>query len=195
MRARSETMRRKLLPACESLERRELLSATIAPSSQVATAAVSAAQSTTSFISLLPTSPDSSISTIPANGDVNPYGVARVPRGFLVTNFNSSSNLQGTGTTIMRVEPSGTVTQFAQTPAGTGLTAALGVLSKGFVFVGSLPTTDGTSATIGQGSLLILDRNGKLLGQVKSTRFLDSPWGMAVQDKGDTANIFVSNAQ
>src|ERR1700676_4741719 len=52
-------------------------------------------------------------STIPGNGDLNPYGVAIVPPGFpsngairpgdiLVSNFNNSSNLQGTGTTIIK---------------------------------------------------------------------------------------------
>src|SRR5580693_3752440 len=53
-------------------------------------------------------------STVPANGDVNPYGLARVPRSsgnlqeghYLVSNFNASSNLQGTGTTIVDVSPS-----------------------------------------------------------------------------------------
>jgi len=46
-------------------------------------------------------------STVPENGDVNPYGVAIVPAGFpsggtiapgdvLVSNFNNSDNLQGT---------------------------------------------------------------------------------------------------
>ncbi|HEU0155009.1 MAG TPA: hypothetical protein VFQ82_02990, partial [Stellaceae bacterium] len=51
-------------------------------------------------------------STIPANGDLNPYGVAIVPRGFpkggklalgdiLVSNFNGIKNEQGTGTTII----------------------------------------------------------------------------------------------
>ncbi|MGH9453907.1 MAG: hypothetical protein ACRD2O_08060, partial [Terriglobia bacterium] len=50
-----------------------------------------------------------SASTIPSNGDVNPYGVAFVPAQFptggtatpgniLVSNFNNSANLQGTGT-------------------------------------------------------------------------------------------------
>src|ERR1035438_1068716 len=44
-------------------------------------------------------------STVPSNGDVNPYGVAVVPASIgklvqghiLVSNFNSSANLQGTG--------------------------------------------------------------------------------------------------
>ena len=46
-------------------------------------------------------------SAVPPNGDVNPYGVAVVPvtmgalvaNSVLVSNFNNSANLQGTGTT------------------------------------------------------------------------------------------------
>ena len=80
-------------------------------------------------------------STVPANGDVNPYGTAVVPRSegllqkgdVLVSNFNNSNNVQGTGTTIVEVSPSGVVTQFAQInaaslpgscPGGVGLTTA-----------------------------------------------------------------------
>ena len=56
-------------------------------------------------------------STVPADGDVNPYGVAIVPttagalvaNNVLVSNFNNSANLQGTGTTIVRVSRSGVV--------------------------------------------------------------------------------------
>jgi hypothetical protein len=55
--------------------------------------------------------------TIPANGDLNPYGVAFVPQDFpsggkiapgdvLVANFNNSNNLQGTGVTIITFTPS-----------------------------------------------------------------------------------------
>jgi hypothetical protein len=55
-------------------------------------------------------------STIPTNGDVNPYGVAFVPQNFpaggllnpgdlLVSNFNNKLNFQGTGTTIIKVTP------------------------------------------------------------------------------------------
>ena len=67
-------------------------------------------------------SPIEIVSTVPANGDVNPYGVAFVPLTFssgvldpgdiLVSNFNNSQNLQGTGTTIVRVRPNGQVTLF-----------------------------------------------------------------------------------
>ena len=99
-------------------------------------------------------------STIPSNGDLNPYGVARVPTttgsltkgNILVSNFNNSKNLQGTGTTIVQITPSGTVTLFAQIdantlpgtcPGGVGLTTALVALRTGWVIVGSVPTTDG----------------------------------------------------
>ncbi len=105
-------------------------------------------------------------STVPANGDVNPYGVAEVRSttgnlqagSFLVSNFNNSQNLQGTGTTIVQVSPNGSVSVFAQIdagalpgacPGGVGLTTALVVLRSGWVIVGSLPTTDGMSDTIG----------------------------------------------
>ena len=55
--------------------------------------------------------------TIPDNGDLNPYGIAFVPKDFpsggkiapgdvLVANFNASSNLQGTGVTIIKFTPS-----------------------------------------------------------------------------------------
>jgi len=64
-------------------------------------------------------------STVPANGDINPYGIARVPKSqgsliqgnILISNFNSSANLQGTGTTIVQIAPDGTNTLFAQIDA------------------------------------------------------------------------------
>jgi hypothetical protein len=67
-------------------------------------------------------------STVPKNGDVNPYGIAVVPtsRGrlqagdVLVSNFNAKSNSQGTGTTIVEITPKGQNILFAKVPA-TGL--------------------------------------------------------------------------
>jgi hypothetical protein len=57
-------------------------------------------------------------STVPPNGDLNPYGITVVPRlvegDTLVSNFNNAANLQGTGTTIVEIAPSGTVNTFAQ---------------------------------------------------------------------------------
>src|SRR4029077_15975706 len=61
-------------------------------------------------------------STVPANGDVNPYGIAQVPASIgslvagnlLISNFNSSANLQGTGTTLVQITPNGGFSLFAQ---------------------------------------------------------------------------------
>src|SRR5579872_4011885 len=117
-------------------------------------------------------------STVPANGDINPYGVARVEDtkgnlhagSILVSNFNNSANLQGTGTTIVQISPRGTMSLFAQIdptnlpgacPGGVGLTTALVVLRSGWVVVGSLPTTDGMAATAKAGCLIVLDSMGK----------------------------------
>ncbi len=144
------------------------------------------------------------VSTIPANGDVNPYGVAFVPRGalpggllepndILVSNFNNAQNLQGTGTTIIRVSAHNGPSTFFQGQPGLGLTAALAVLRSGVVLVGNLPTTDGTSNTARPGSLLVIDRNGKLLGALADPNVINGPWGMAVLDEGNAAAVFISN--
>ncbi len=148
-------------------------------------------------------------STVPSNGDVNPYGLFVVPAtvgtltagNLLISNFNNSANLQGTGTTIMQISPNGTVSQFAQInsatlpgrcPGGIGLTTALVVLKTGWVIVGSLPTTDGTSATAKAGCLLVLDSNGTLV-ETFSGHGINGPWDMAVSDSGITASLFVTN--
>jgi DNA-binding beta-propeller fold protein YncE len=148
-------------------------------------------------------------STIPASGDLNPYGVAFVPEGFpaggtiaardvLVSNFNSSSNLQGTGATIIKFTPGGTAAspgtaQTFFTSKLPGLSTALGVLRAGFVIVGNVPTVDGTSATVHQGALQVIDRHGKLLQTWTDSVFLDGPWDLALDDDGAQAHIFVSN--
>lgn len=150
--------------------------------------------------------------TVPANGDLNPYGVAIVPPGFpangaiqagdiLVSNFNASSNLQGTGSTIIKltangtIAPPGTATVFFQGSPGLGLTTALGVLKGGFVLVGNVPTTDGTIGTIQAGSLLVIDRNGHLVTTIPSgpSSKLDGPWDLTIFDHGNHAEVFVSN--
>jgi DNA-binding beta-propeller fold protein YncE len=148
-------------------------------------------------------------STIPANGDVNPYGVAFVPESFpaggaigpgdvLVSNFNDSTNAQGKGTTIIAFPPHGDLAPpGAAVPFFTstlpGLSTALGVLRRGFVLVGNVPTSDGTYATIGQGALQVIDRNGNWLQTLTDPVFLDGPWDLAVDDDGPLAHVFVSN--
>ncbi len=164
--------------------------------------AVATAQS--SIVGQLATTTPVTASTVPANGDVNPYGTAFVPEGFvrggalhpgdlLVSNFNNSGNLQGTGTTIVRITPTGQMSTFFQGQPGLGLTTALGVLKGGFVIVGSMPTTDGTSATVQPGELLILDKNGHVIETLKSSTKLDGPWDLTVNDLGPFAQVFVSN--
>jgi hypothetical protein len=150
-------------------------------------------------------SPVRTVSTVPANGDVNPYGVAFVPKTFetgsgplkhgdiLVSNFNNSSNLQGTGTTIVRVPASGKPSLFFQGKTGLGLSTALGTLQYGFVVVGNAPTTDGTSATAKPGSLLVIDNQGKRI-QTIANDWIQYPWDMALVDHGDRAIAFVTNA-
>jgi hypothetical protein len=149
-------------------------------------------------------------STIPANGDLNPYGVAFVPPGFpsggplapgdiLVSNFNNAATpqnptgVQGTGTTIIKLTPNGlvapagnAVTFFQGT--GLGLTTALGVLKRGFVLVGNVPTAGGVIQT---GSLLVIDHTGKQIASL--TNQLNDPWDLTLVDDFDHATVFVSN--
>ncbi|GGM40291.1 hypothetical protein ACFFX1_17720 [Dactylosporangium sucinum] len=148
-------------------------------------------------------------STVPANGDVNPYGVAVVPRSkdklrkgeVLVSNFNNSDNHQGTGTTIVQISREGKVSLFAQIdakklpgacPGGVGLTTALVVLRTGWVIVGSLPTADGTSATAQAGCLIVLDSKGQVR-ETFSGHGINGPWDMTADDKGESVNLFVTN--
>lgn len=150
-------------------------------------------------------------STIPANGDLNPYGVAFVPPGFpsgsalktgdvLVSNFNDAANAQGRGTTIIKLTPNGSVAAPGSaltffTSTRPGLSTALGVLRAGLILVGNLPTADGTFNTIGQGALQVIDRNGHLLQALTDAEFLDGPWDLALVDGGSQAHIFVSNVR
>ncbi len=145
-------------------------------------------------------------STVPANGDQNPYGVAFVPRGLpaggsltagdvLVSNFNNGQNEQGTGTTIVDVPAhGGAPTVFFQGQAGLGLTTALEVLQEGLVIVGNMPTSDGTCATAQAGSLLVLDTKGNLVTTLTDPS-INGPWDMTVLDRGrGNVEAFVSNA-
>jgi hypothetical protein len=147
---------------------------------------------------------------VPDNGDLNPYAMVVAPVSFgtvrqndlLVDNFNNKGNLQGTGTTIVDYRPStGSLTTFATVPAnlagcpgGVGLSTALAVLKSGYVIVGSTPSTDGTTRTLGRGCLIVLDSTGKVVSTISGPDIAD-PWGnMAWIDNGDTATLFVSNA-
>ncbi len=158
--------------------------------------------------------------TVPANGDLNPYGVVFVPPKFhagsnhqiapgdiLVSNFNASNNQQGTGTTIIQYTPtpSGAVAApqtakvfFQETgpnPPPAGLTLALGVLQRGYVVVGVVSATAGTPPTVTGGPLLVIDASGKLIQTIKpdANTKINGPWGMAIADHFGAASLFVSN--
>jgi hypothetical protein len=146
-------------------------------------------------------------STIPANGDVNPYAllvapvsVGKVVKGdLLVDNFNDKGNDQGTGSTIVQVTPQGKVSLFAQLsrtltgcPGGVGLTTAMTVLGDGDVIVGSTPSTDGTTKTAGAGCLVVLSPEGHLLGTIAGPN-IDGPWDMTTTEAAGTATLFVDN--
>jgi sugar lactone lactonase YvrE len=68
------------------------------------------------------------------------------------------------------------------------------MLTSGWVIVGSTPSKDGTTATKGDGCVLVLDPNGKLVS-AWSGPTINDPWGnMAVVDNGSTATLFISMA-
>ncbi|HMD52155.1 MAG TPA: hypothetical protein VKG62_05515 [Solirubrobacteraceae bacterium] len=153
-------------------------------------------------------------STVPANGDQNPYGIADVTQtvgslragDVLVSNFNDvgsppTGNLQGTGTTIVQMTPSGRLSLFARIapaslpgscPGGVGLTTALATLPGGFVVVGSLPTADGTAATAQPGCLIVLDSDGQPVETIAGSA-IDGPWDMTAVAEGADATLFVTN--
>ncbi|MGF6647164.1 hypothetical protein [Paraburkholderia sp. GAS82] len=150
------------------------------------------------------------INTVPDNGDQNPYAIVVAPvtagtvkkDDVLVDNFNNSTNLQGTGSTIVDYHPdTRQMSLFAviprdlkECPGGVGLSTAMTMLKSGWVIVGSTPSNDGTTGTKGAGCLIVLDPQGKIASTISSPNIND-PWGnMAVVDNGNSATLFVSNA-
>jgi len=147
-------------------------------------------------------------STVPENGDQNPYAIIVAPVSIgkiqkddvLVDNFNNLSNLQGLGTTIVDYNPATKkTTTFARVPrnlqgcpGGVGMSTAMTMLKSGWVIVGSTPSSDGTTATKGDGCLIVFDANGQLAA-VWAGPDINDPWGnMAVVDNGTSATLFVS---
>lgn len=150
-------------------------------------------------------------STVPGNGDINPYGVAVIRRTtgnlraghVLISNFNDSGNFQGTGTTIVDVAPDGTVSLFAaltpsslpgSCPGGIGLTTALVALEQGWVIVGSLPAVavNGAATITGPGCLIVLDSLGNPVETFYGS-LINGPWDMTAFDGEHEAKLFVTN--
>jgi hypothetical protein len=152
--------------------------------------------------------------TVPANGDINPYGIVSVPTSvgklkagqMLISNFNAKEGAkesgQGTGTTIVQVSTAGKVSPFATVdaktlpgpcPGGVGLTTALNILPGGYVVVGSLPTTNGKTATAKYGCLIVLDSEGKAVETIAGKN-IQGPWDSTAESEGSKTTLFVSNA-
>jgi hypothetical protein len=153
--------------------------------------------------------------TIPPNGDVNPYGVAVVAKSrgaevagdVLVSNFNSgpgAAGLQGRGTTIVELDPNAGPTASPQVfasidpnhlpgacPGGVGLTTALSILPGGWVVVGSLPTSDGSTIS-GAGCLLVLNSSGDVV-ETFSGGPINGPWDMTSLSIGAFSELFFTN--
>ena len=144
------------------------------------------------------------VSTVPENGDQNPYGLVFVPPGvpfggilksgeLLISNFNDTS-LQGRGSTIITIDPkSGDTGPFFTGTAPIGFTNALQVAHVGLVFAGSVFTTDGMSDTAASGGLLVIDSKGHLVTTLGTSALIDGPWGLAIHDLGSSAQLFASN--
>jgi hypothetical protein len=155
-------------------------------------------------------------STVPANGDQNPYGIVTAPRtigalragDILVSNFNNegptqngqptTGGNQGEGTTIMQFNRHGGAPRLfahinpARFPGGVGLTTALAALPDGYVIVGSLPTTNGQSATMTAGELIILSPRGHVVGEIAGGP-INGPWDMTSVSDGPFTTLFVTN--
>ena len=147
-------------------------------------------------------------STVPHNGDVNPYGIfvvrhstGRLHRGnVLVSNFNNKANEQGTGHTIVQITPSGHRSLFANIrpsqvpgcPGGVGLSTALEILPGGWVVVGSVPSSNGMAATAKAGCLIVLNRFGKV-AEIFAGHGINGPWDSAAKVYGQVADLFVTN--
>jgi plastocyanin len=172
-----------------------------------ASAVATSAASSTPFLASL-TDVSTLGSTVPANGDLNPYGLVIVGSSvgalkagnLLVSNFNDKGNKQGTGTTIVQMSPSGKLSLFAAIdaktlpgacPGGVGLTGALNILPGGYVVVGSLPTTNGKSATAQYGCLIVLDSSGKVVKTIAGAN-IQGPWGSTAVSQGSKTTLFVS---
>lgn len=190
-------------------------SSTSSSTTASAPAASTAQTATTSTPFLPPLRTVSTVaSTVPSNGDINPYGIVAVPTSvgklqageMLVSNFNAreeaKENGQGTGKTIVQISPAGKVSLFATIdaktlpgpcPGGVGLTTALDILPGGYVVVGSLPTTNGKTATAKYGCLIVLDSEGKAVETIASKN-IQGPWDSTATSEGSKTSLFVSNA-
>lgn len=200
------TKTRPVLLHVESLEDRLVPSAGFVQTNLVSDIAGMAAHSP--IVPNLGNFPEQTVTTVSSQGDGNPYGVAFVPKNFqggggelapgdiLVSNFNSSSGLQATGSSIVLITPNGQQSTFFQGPSGLGLNTALGVLPQGFVLVGSTPgvVQNGATTNVTDGGLIILDSKGNEVRELTASALLQGPWDLTINNvDANHAQVFVSN--
>ncbi len=198
-----------VLAGCGSSSTSSSSSSASAPPATTSTASPTSTTSTAAFLAPLKTV-STIASTVPSNGDVNPYGIVLVPSSvgklqagqMLISNFNAKEGGQGTGTTIVQVSTAGKVSPFATInartlpgpcPGGVGLTTALNILPGGYVVVGSLPTTNGKTATAKYGCLIVLNSEGKAIKTIASKN-IQGPWDSTAKSEGPKTTLFISNA-
>lgn len=173
-----------------------------------------------SHLQVLPRTTPSGIPVAPGLlGDSNPYGIQFVPQNFqgshgmlqtndvLIGNYNNTTTMdgntvstQGLGTTITRIRPNGQGSVFFNSTAAgiTGFTNALDIIPHGFIFAGTVPTTDGTSATVHGGPVLILNGEGTQVGMIPvgdgTNPGIYGPWGSTINmQKNGNIQYFVAN--
>lgn len=151
------------------------------------------------------------VSTMPSNGDNNPYGVVLVagspggPGGLLetgdnlVSNFNatiSGTSVMGTGRTIVDIRTGAQLKPpFYTAPmVFKGVDLAFAQLG-GLFIIGNVPVT---GSTAGPGALTVLNSHGTVLTRLSDPKdeFIDGPWGLAINSTSSTtAQLFVSNLE
>ncbi|HLW94696.1 MAG TPA: hypothetical protein VKS25_04900, partial [Solirubrobacteraceae bacterium] len=66
------------------------------------------------------------------------------------------------------------------------------ILPDNYVVVGSLPTTNGMSATAQYGCLIVVSDTGKAVATISGGQ-IQGPWDMASTSQGSTTTLFVTN--
>jgi hypothetical protein len=172
--------------------------------------AIGGASSGAPFLSTLG-APRQVASTVPANGDVNPYGIVVVRTSIgklvkgdtIVSNYNDKANVQGTGRTIVEISPAGVMSTFATIgslpaskacPGGVGLSTALSILPGGWVVVGSVPAgVNGALPLVNPAGCLLVLNSAGTVSETWTNQNINGPWDMTEAASGAGVDLFVSN--